>query len=151
MSEIEFELEHPTETVELTIKARPENLSLARLALGGVAGRIGAPEDVVADLKVAVTEACTNAIQHAYGDSIASEQLIVVRFNASARALTVEVEDSGAGFDPAQPPRENGNGSNGHGRGLGLLIIRELSDQCTVESTRSGTRISFRRWLPAPE
>ena len=54
------------DTIELRIPAQPENLALARLALAGVGAVAGAREDVIADLKVAVTEACTNAIQHAY-------------------------------------------------------------------------------------
>ena len=59
------------EIVELRIAARAENVALARLALSGVAAAAGAPPGVVADLKLAVSEACTNAVQHAYAGEAA--------------------------------------------------------------------------------
>ena len=55
-------------TVVLRMAPRPENLALARLALAGVGTVAGAGESDIADLKLAVTEACTNAILHAYSD-----------------------------------------------------------------------------------
>ena len=88
------------ETVELRISARPENLSLARLALAGVGATVGAPAEVIADLKVAVTEACTNAIKHAYLEGGGDDEGIVVSYAASADSLSIRVEDHGVGFDP---------------------------------------------------
>lgn len=146
-----------TDTVELRIAARAENLALARLALGGVGVVVGAPAEVVADLKLAVTEACTNAIQHAYGGSDGD---IVVRYGVSTGAFTIEVEDEGGGFEshlPLQTTFEgllsrhaSGGGvpgQNGHGKGngMGLMIIRALSDELEVTSTSAGTCVAFRR------
>ena len=104
----------PRGTVVLTLDARPENLALTRLALAGVAANAGAPREIVADLKLAVTEACTNAIQHAYADGTGT---IVVRYTGEPGMLSVEVEDSGGGFEAAAPPattEQNGSGI-GHG------------------------------------
>src|SRR5215831_8597748 len=102
-----FDMRAPhTETVELRMDARPENLVLARLALGGVAARTPLGDDVVADLKLAVTEACTNTIEHAYAGDTGSNE-IVVRFALDDDALSVEVQDWGAGFDTElEPPRD---------------------------------------------
>ena len=83
----------------LTLDARPGNLALTRLALAGVATNAGAPREVVSDLKLAVTEACTNVIQHAYGvgDGVGT---IVVRYSSEPGMISIEVEDSGSGFEP---------------------------------------------------
>lgn len=132
--------------VDLTISARAENLALARLALAGVAASAQVPAEIVADLKLAVTEACTNAIQHAYAGSGAGE--IVVRYALADGTMTIEVEDSGSGFDPGRPTQSR----NGHGpgQGLGLLIIRELSDELTVTSGAAGSCLRFRRRFSLP-
>ncbi len=126
------------DTVELRIPALPENLALARLALAGVGAAVAASEDVIADLKVAVTEACTNAIQYAYSAGAGS---IVVRYRVTGDAVELEVEDDGAGFDPTDP----GASENDGGQGMGLMIIRELADEALFESDPSGSRIAFSR------
>ncbi len=128
-------------TVELTMRARPENLALARLALAGVATGAGAPPGVVADLKLAVTEACTNAIQHAYPGGDGSDD-VVVRFTVSSGTLAIEVEDYGVGFDPDRLPAAREPSGTG---GLGLMIIGELADDLSVTSCASGSQVVFRR------
>jgi serine/threonine-protein kinase RsbW len=134
----------PDRTLELTLDARPQNLALIRLALAGVAANAGASREVVSDLKLAVTEACTNVIQHAYGgDATAGE--IVVRYTAERGMLAIEVEDTGSGFEL---DAAGGRGRNGGG-GNGLMIIRVLTDELSVSSTGSGTRVAFvKRFSP---
>jgi serine/threonine-protein kinase RsbW len=133
-------------TVELRIAARSENLSLARLALAGVAVNAGAPDEVVADLKLAVTEACTNAIQHAYR-GFGENDDIVVRYTVEEEALAIEVEDSGIGFG-LEPSLANQRQSSDN-LGLGLMIIRELVDELSVASGSWGSRIVFvKRFSP---
>jgi serine/threonine-protein kinase RsbW len=127
-------------TVELTIGARPENLALARLALAGVAAIAGASESTIADLKLAVTEACTNSIQHAYGAN-GADATVVIRYRVGNDMLEIEVEDGGAGFDPNDPAADSSD--NGGGQGMGLMIIRSLADEVAIESDKSGSRIAF--------
>jgi len=132
------------ETVELRMDARPQNLVLARLALSGVAARTALSDEVVADLKLAVTEACTNAIEHAYaGDPGANE--IVVRFAVDGDVLSVEVQDWGVGFD-ADVERETEDELRGHA-GVGLMLIRSLTDELTIESGGAGSTVSFAKRL----
>jgi serine/threonine-protein kinase RsbW len=135
---------HPGEpgTVVLRMAPRPENLALARLALAGVAAVAGAGEADVADLKLAVTEACTNAILHGYADGAPGE--LVVRYRLGAGGVEVEVEDDGPGFDPSDPIVEE---SERDGQGMGLMIIRTLTDAIAIESDESGSRISFSKKL----
>lgn len=133
-----------TDTVELRMDARPENLVLARLALGGVAARASFREEVVADLKLAVTEACTNAIEHAYAGDPADNE-IVVRFALDHEVFSVEVQDWGVGFD-ADVERVPEEELRDHA-GVGLMLIRSLTDQLTIESGSSGSTISFAKRL----
>jgi serine/threonine-protein kinase RsbW len=132
------------DTIELRMDARPENLALARLALGGVAARTALTPDVVADLKLAVTEACTNAIEHAYsGDPGANE--IVVRFAVDHEALSVEVQDWGIGFDAdVEPVRDEELRDHA---GVGLMLIRSLTDELTIDSGGAGSTVSFAKRL----
>jgi anti-sigma regulatory factor (Ser/Thr protein kinase) len=132
-----------SDAIELRLMARAENLALVRLALSGIATDAGAPEEVVADLKLVVTEACTNAIQHAYRDGDGADE-IVVRYTLGEGALSIDVEDTGCGFSAEDPPLHEPNG-DGPGNGLGLMIIRELTDASEVETGPTGTRISFTR------
>jgi serine/threonine-protein kinase RsbW len=142
MSATDAETSGRQDTVELTIAARPENLAIARLALAGVAATAGASREVVADLKLAVTEACTNAIQHGYGGGGPNDD-IVIRYTVGDGALSVEVEDRGSGFEPGRP--SSSAASNGHGLGMGLMIIRMITDELSVTSADSGSRILFRK------
>ncbi|HEX4521604.1 MAG TPA: ATP-binding protein [Gaiellaceae bacterium] len=130
------------DTVELRLPPHPENLALARLALTGVAGVAGLSEPTLADLKLAVTEACTNAILH--GSSRDSTGGLVVRYRLGTGRLEVEVEDEGAGFDPDDPGARE---SAAEGQGMGLLIIRSTTDEVKIESDSTGSRISFTKLL----
>ena len=134
----------PGQTLELTLDARPQNLALIRLALAGAAANAGAPREVVSDLKLAVTEACTNVIQHAYGGDAAAGE-IVVRYTVERGMLAVEVEDTGSGFELDAPP----GGRDRNGGGNGLMIIRVLTDELSVASAGTGTRVAFvKRFSP---
>ena len=82
----------------------------------------------MAELKLAVTEACTNAILHGYSGSTEGE--LVVRYRVDTAAIEVEVEDDGDGFDPDDPAA----GSNGEGQGMGLMIIRAITNDVQIES-----------------
>jgi anti-sigma regulatory factor (Ser/Thr protein kinase) len=125
-------------TVVLTVPPRAENLALARLALAGVGTVAGASEAAIADLKLAVTEACTNSILHGYPDGTSGQ--LVVRLRALDGAVEVEIEDDGVGFDPAQT---NTEARREDGQGMGLMIISSLMDSLEIESDQSGSRTSF--------
>ena len=128
-------------TVRLHVPARPEYIALARLALSGVAELAALSEEDVADLKLALTEAVSNSVRHAYagGDGFVS-----IEYALSASALQIEVVDDGAGFDPDVPaPADGPELSEG---GLGIAIIRTIVDELEIVS-RPGTRGSRLRFV----
>ena len=133
------------EAVELIIPTHPRYLSAARLLVGGLGAQAGLSLEEVEDMKVAVSEAVTNVIDHAYGGEL--KGVVIVRFRPGSGELTVEVEDRGVGFDPGRVPA-GGPPQPGPDGGLGLYLVRELADSVKVESAPgSGTKITITKRL----
>jgi serine/threonine-protein kinase RsbW len=129
--------------VALTIPAKAEYIVLCRLALSGLA-RVRALEPaVVADLKLALTEACSNAVRHAYNEQRSGD--VEVRYELGADKLSVEVVDEGIGFDPEAAVAAAGGELEE--RGLGISIIRAIVDELDINSTRSGSSLRFTKYL----
>lgn len=140
-------------TVTLRFAAQPEHLVLARLVLTGIAVAEGLSSQVVSDLKLAVTEACTNAIEHAYAGTAGAngrEHGVTVSYTLEPGTLTIEVADRGAGFDPvavrAEKPAPEPGARDG---GMGLSIIESLVDELAIVADSSGSRVTFvKRYEP---
>jgi serine/threonine-protein kinase RsbW len=135
--------------VRLTIPAKAEFIGLGRLALSGLARLHPDPlsDELVADLKLALTEACTNAVRHAYdgGDGI-----VEIKYELHPDRLVVEVADDGDGFDLEPAPTTAGDDELVEG-GLGIAIIRALADELEISGReQGGSRLRFVKRLPAP-
>jgi serine/threonine-protein kinase RsbW len=129
--------------IELTIPDDARWLTVVRLTISGVASRLGASYDEVDDIKVAVSEACTNAIDHAYPGQERGGGTITVRCHATEGGLRVEVADGGCGFDPANVQVVDETAPEKRG-GLGLFLIRKLMDEVEVSSCPGGgTRVTM--------
>jgi serine/threonine-protein kinase RsbW len=131
------------DAVELEIPARAEFVALARLVVSSVAlSRRELADDRIDDLKLAVSEACTNAIE-AHG-AIDVQERVTVRCEESDDRLEVLVEDRGAGFDPTSlpehPPVTDPDRLNFE-RGLGIPLIRSLVDEVNFETSDAGTAV----------
>jgi serine/threonine-protein kinase RsbW len=140
-----MDTEEGVRTVRLRIPAKPEYIALGRLALTGVAQARSVDSDALADLKLALTEAVSNSVRHAYAG--AGEGQVDIRYELRADRICVEVVDDGEGFDPAAPPALEGDDlSEG---GLGIAIIRTLADEVEIESSPGvrGSRLRFVKML----
>ena len=129
--------------IRLSFPARAEYLILGRLALAGVARAVPIPEETLADLKLAVTEACGNVVRHAYNGTDGAVHLTI---DAQADAITITVEDDGVGLthDGAGVAGQDELGEGG----MGLAIIEAIADE--LEVTRAephGTVLVFRKSL----
>lgn len=134
-------LEHGV--VALTIPAKAEYIVLSRLALSGLARVRPLEPALVADLKLALTEACSNVVRHAYNQQRSGE--VEVRYELDNEKLSVEVVDEGIGFDPeADVVAAGGELEEG---GLGISIIRAIVDELDIESSRSGSSLRFTKYL----
>ncbi len=128
--------------IAVSLPADVKYISVARLVTAGAAARADLSIEATEDLKVAVSEACTNVMEHAFGDDVErGAQNIKLAFYVSDKELTVEVEDEGCGFDPKHLPPVAEKPFT-EGTGLGLYLIRELMDEVKIESAPgSGTKI----------
>jgi serine/threonine-protein kinase RsbW len=130
--------------VRLCIPAKPEYIALGRLALTGIERFRPFPDGVLGDMKLALTEACTNSVQHAYDGG---EGIVEIMYELHADRLVVEVTDSGDGFEPSeaahQDPEELAES------GLGIAIIEALTDELEIsERNGGGSRLRFVKHLP---
>ena len=129
-------------TIELRIPAKPEYITLCRLALTGLGQLREIGEDTMADLKLALTEAVSNSVRHAYGPEGTGS--VGVRYQLHPDRLDIEVVDDGAGFDPERPPPLEGEELTEGG--LGIAIIRTIADEFEIRS-RPGARGSRLRFV----
>ncbi len=127
--------------VRLRIPAKPEYITLCRLALTGISRLRPLGDETLADLKLALTEACSNSVRHAYADG---EGSVDIRYELHADRLVIEVADDGEGFDPAQSGR-NGHEDELAEGGLGIAIIRSIADDVEISAGEDGrgSRLRF--------
>jgi len=130
-------------SIRLTIPARPEYITLGRLALTAIAGLRPLSDETLHDLKLALTEACTNSVKHAYEDGSGSVDIV---YELHRDRLAVEVGDAGSGFELRQSA---GNGADElEEGGLGIAIIRALTDEVEIaEREDGGSRLRFVKLL----
>src|SRR5215216_3283112 len=82
--------------VRLTIPAKAEYITLCRLALAGISHLRPVPDETLHDLKLALTEACTNSVRHAY--EAGSEGNVHIVYELGEADISIEVTDEGEGF-----------------------------------------------------
>jgi serine/threonine-protein kinase RsbW len=122
--------------VLLTMPARPEGVGVVRQALAGMADALDFEAPVLADMKMAVTEACTNVVVHAYDETDGG--VLEVEMRATEEGLTIVVRDHGTGIQP-RPAR-----SEPAALGLGLPLIAALSDAFELRgSAGAGTEVTM--------
>src|SRR2546429_56093 len=127
--------------VQLEIPAGAEYVALARLVVSAMAaGETQLSDDRVDDLKIAVSEACTNAIEA--HDALDTTERVLVECWADESHLEVRIEDRGSGFDvsnlPEHPPVTDPERLKFE-RGLGIPLIRALVDEVEFSSSGDGT------------
>ena len=119
--------------VRLTLPARPESVAVIRHVLGAFAVALRLPPDLVEDMRLAVTEACTNVVRHAYQDADPGPIEVVIRPNGDR--LDLVVADRGRGL---------GESADISGPGLGLPLIAALADSVQLDHAPSrGSRVAM--------
>ena len=128
------------ETIKMEISSNPQYVSVIRLTTSGIANKIGFCLEDIEDIKVAVSEACTNAIKHSLDNKFSVEYTIF------ENGLIITIIDSGKGYDVdsidvpnLEEPKESG---------LGLFIIQSLMDEVEIKSNINyGTVIKMTKYL----
>ncbi|WP_275899684.1 anti-sigma B factor RsbW [Bacillus piscicola] len=138
--------------IEMKVPAKAEYVGVVRLTVSGVANRSGYSYDDIEDMKIAVAEACTNVVDHAYQDN---GQMAVV-CNIYEDRLEIIVSDNGQSFnlqnvkeklgpiDATKPVEELKEG------GLGLFLIDSLMDRVEINGG-AGVAIVMTKFLKRDE
>ncbi|MEA2157598.1 MAG: serine/threonine-protein kinase RsbW [Solirubrobacteraceae bacterium] len=124
-----------TPDLELKLPARAENVAVVRHAFGGFAEALSVDEQTLADIKLAITEACTNVVIHAYDDG--EDGSLEVDASIEDRHLTVVIRDRGRGIVPRP---------DSPGLGLGLPLIATLAETLELgkdDDDRTEVRMTF--------
>ena len=125
-----------TPDLELKLPARAENVAVIRHAFGGFSEALSVDEQTLADIKLAVTEACTNVVIHAYEDG--QEGDLEVDASIDDTRLTVIIRDNGRGIVPRP---------DSPGLGLGLPLIATLAESLELgkdNGENTEVRMTFR-------
>ena len=133
-------------SLELSVPARAEYIAVVRLVVSSLAiARRALAEERIDDLKLAVSEACTNAFEANVSAGRADSPVTISCYEAPER-FEVSVADAGPGFDPEQlpshPPVTDPERLNFE-RGLGIPLIRSLVDDVRFESGTEGTVVTM--------
>ena len=121
--------------VVLTFPAKADYLLLARLALSGIARGAEVDDEVLADLKLAVTEACGNAVRHAYGPAGGD---VTLTFVVEGDQLEVLVADEGKGITLDDDRELDAEAVGPLEGGMGMPIIRAIVDELDVAGGPNG-------------
>lgn len=117
----------------------PSNVSVARIAIATFASSLNFSIPDVEEIKVAVSEAVSNAMLHAYPKSYGE---IVVRASVNDDALAIEVEDQGKGISDIKKAREAGFTTIPDHMGLGFSFMESFMDELYVDSCPGkGTKV----------
>lgn len=130
--------------VKIEMTSNPELVSVIRLTTSGIASKAGFDFDEIEDMKVAVSEACTNAIKHS------EEEQFCITYFWNDKKIEIQIKDEGTGYEVSsvkEPEIEKLNES-----GLGLFIIKTLMDEVDIKSVKGdGTIIKMIKYLGAED
>ena len=146
----EAETGFQAETVQLVIPCRPEYVGVARLAVLGIASRLPFSYDEVEDVRLAVGEACSHAVERAGTKPATIHITSQIVSTMGERALTIQIKDDVAQADAAAPSEEAKllEEAGVDQEGLGALLMEILVDEVSIEATPAGTSVLLKKYAP---
>jgi len=131
--------------IKITLPTDPKLISVIRMTASSIANHIGFNIEEIEDVKIAVSEACTNVIKYSNVDEFD------LLFLSGEDYIEVQVEDLGEGCDPTQIKEPLFEGERACG-GLGIYIIKTLMDEVEVLSKKdNGTIIYMKKIIGRDE
>ncbi len=128
--------------LSLRLAAEVEQIPVARRAIADYCEGRGLPSPLIDDVKLVVTEACTNVVLHAYDEVAGEDRSFDLDACVEDGTLVVSVSDAGRGIGAPSPNR---------GLGLGLRLALQLAGGVHTRDGEhgSGTRLTMRFAVPA--
>lgn len=125
-----------TPVVELAIPPRSAYVGVVRLAVASLARAAGLDEVALDDLKIAVSEACANAVLS--NSEAGSDEAVTVTWSASDDRLTVEVGDRGELYESAEADYPTSSHQFDNRMVLSVALLQSLVDECEFVPREDG-------------
>ena len=137
----------PINEMQITFPSRSANEGFARAAVAAFAAQLDPTVDELAELRTAVSEAVTNAIVHAYPETIGMVTLTVQLFENGR--IRVRVRDRGCGIEDIDRAMEPLFTTGGEERsGLGFSVMQSFTDRLRVRSVPGrGTTVTMEKYI----
>lgn len=136
--------------MEIKIDARLENVSTIRLAITTFASNLNITVDEIVDIKTAVSEAVTNAIEHGYDNKEGNIIIAKCNLNIEDESIEIVIKDFGVGIEDielAMKPEYTSKPEEEHA-GMGFTIMESFMDEIVVDSTKNeGTEVKLYKKL----
>lgn len=130
------------DVITIKLPSKAEYVSIARLAASVISNTVGFNIEEIDDIKVAVGEACNNAVLHGKSE----EEVYEINFMLSDEKIHIEVKDNGIGFD--EEKYEEPDLDNLKGNGLGIYIMKSLMDEVDIlANNNEGTTLKLVKYL----
>ena len=138
--------------MKLRLPARSENEGVARTAVSAFVAELNPTVEELGDVRLAVSEAVTNCVVHAYPERKAGEcaYIYISARIYEQREISVEISDNGCGIENIELARTPmyTTGEYGERCGMGFLIMENLCDSVTVKSRDGkGTTVLLRKYI----
>ncbi len=132
---------------ELVVKSTTDNLSLIREFTKDAAAKTGFDNETVSKIVLAVDEACTNVIKHAYRYSPEGEILISINFETPR--FIVSITDNGNHFNPELVPEPNVKEYYKQRKvgGLGVFLMKKLMDEVKYTTVQNRNKVVLVKYL----
>ncbi|MDP4125647.1 MAG: anti-sigma F factor [Bacillota bacterium] len=131
-----------TNHISLTFTSISENVALTRLIIASVGAQLDLPLNDIEELKVAVSEAVSNAIIHGYSNS--PDYIVFLDLDFEDGTLKIEVRDEGCGIANIEQAMQPAYSTDPERMGLGFVFMQSFMDELQVESTPEvGTTVTM--------
>ncbi len=130
----------------LTFSSVAENVGIARMLVASVGAQLDLPLNDIEELKVAVSEAVSNAIIHGYRGE--SGRLVLLELEINQETLKITVSDEGCGIPNVEQAMQPAFSTDPERMGLGFVFMQSFMDELDVDSTvNQGTTVTMVKYL----
>lgn len=130
----------------LTFSSIAENVGIARMLIASIGAQLDLPLNDIEELKVAVSEAVSNAIIHGYRGE--QGQVVQLELEMDNEALRIVVSDEGCGIPDVKQAMQPAFSTDPERMGLGFVFMQSFMDELEVESTvNKGTVVTMTKYL----
>lgn len=132
--------------IKLEFSSKGENVALARITIAALVSQMELTLNDLEEIKVAVSEAVSNAVIHGYGNQ--PDGLVTVIGILQGEKLILEIIDQGVGIPDIEKAMEPAYSSDPERTGLGFVFMQSFMDEVKVESqVNKGTKITLTKQL----